>query len=190
MGANPPVNDWSSDYDIFDEDYVRDPGPVWEELRTKCPIAHTERWGGSWMPTKYADLQAFARMVPVLSSKNVLVVSQKREEIEFDPVLAEYGAAVPPITSDPPEHVPMRRLLLPLFTPKATEAHRPFTEALCHKLIDRFIDNGACDAALDYAVHIPAKTIAHVIGVDEERTDEFVGWIRGVLEEGNTNLEK
>ena len=190
MGANPPVNDWSSDYDIFDEDYVRDPGPVWEELRTKCPIAHTERWGGSWMPTKYADLQAFARMVPALSSKNVLVVSQKREEIEFDPVLAEYGAAVPPITSDPPEHVPMRRLLLPLFTPKATEAHRPFTEALCHKLIDRFIDNGACDAALDYAVHIPAKTIAHVIGVDVERTDEFVGWIRGVLEEGNTDLKK
>ncbi|SVD20672.1 uncharacterized protein METZ01_LOCUS373526, partial [marine metagenome] len=73
MGANPPVNDWSSDYDIFDEDYVRDPSPVWEELRTKCPIAHTERWGGSWMPTKYADLQAFARMVPALSSKNVLV---------------------------------------------------------------------------------------------------------------------
>ena len=190
MDSNPPVDDWATDYDIFDASYVRDPVPVWNELRDKCPIAHTERWGGSWLPTKYEDLQAFVRMVPALSSKNVLVVSQKREEMEFDPVLAEYGNSAPPITSDPPEHVPMRRMLLPLFSPKATEAHRSFTENLCHTLIDGFIDKGACDGALDYAVHIPAKTIAHVIGVDEDRSDEFVGWIRGLLEEGNTDLEK
>ncbi len=190
MGSNPPVDDWATDYDIFDASYVKDPVPVWNELRDKCPIAHTERWGGSWLPTKYEDLQAFVRMVPALSSKNVLVVSQKREEMEFDPVLAEYGNSAPPITSDPPEHVPMRRMLLPLFSPKATEAHRSFTENLCHQLIDGFIDKGACDGALDYAVHIPAKTIAHVIGVDEDRSDEFVGWIRGLLEEGNTDLEK
>ncbi len=190
MGSNPPVDDWATDYDIFDASYVKDPVPVWNELRDKCPIAHTERWGGSWLPTKYEDLQAFVRMVPALSSKNVLVVSQKREEMEFDPVLAEYGNSAPPITSDPPEHVPMRRMLLPLFSPKATEARRSFTENLCHQLIDGFIDKGACDGALDYAVHIPAKTIAHVIGVDEDRSDEFVGWIRGLLEEGNTDLEK
>ncbi len=190
MGTNPPVDDWASDYDIFDEDYIKDPVPIWNELRDKCPIAHTERWGGSWLPTRYEDMQAFVRMVPALSSKNVLVVSQKREEMDFDPVLAEYGNSAPPITSDPPEHVPMRRLLLPLFSPKATEAHRPYVEDLCHSLIDSFIEKGSCDAALDYAVHIPAKTIAHVIGVDEDRTDEFIGWIRGLLEEGNTDLEK
>jgi hypothetical protein len=190
MGSNPPVDDWATDYDIFDASYVKDPVPVWNQLRDKCPIAHTERWGGSWLPTKYKDLRAFVRMVPALSSKNVLVVSQKREEMEFDPILAEYGNSAPPITSDPPEHVPMRRMLLPLFSPKAAEAHRSFTEALCHELIDGFIHKGACDGALDYAVHIPAKTIAHVIGVDEDRSDEFVGWIRGLLEEGNTDLEK
>ena len=78
MGSNPPVDDWATDYDIFDASYVKDPVPVWNQLRDKCPIAHTERWGGSWLPTKYEDLQAFVRMVPALSSKNFLVVSQKR----------------------------------------------------------------------------------------------------------------
>ena len=48
----------------------------------------------------------------------------------------------------------------------------------------------ASDAALDYAVHIPAKTIAHVIGVDADRSDEFVGWVRGVLEEGVADVAK
>ena len=64
-----PVKDWATDYDIFDEEYVKDTSPVWKELRESCPIAHTTRWGGSWLPTKYKDLQAMVRMVPALSSR-------------------------------------------------------------------------------------------------------------------------
>jgi cytochrome P450 len=190
MTDTPAVADWATDFDIFDDDYVKDPAPVWNELRDKCPIAHTERWGGSWLPTRYEDMQAFVRMVPELSSRDPQVVSMPKEEDRFDPVLAEYGNSAPPITSDPPDHIPMRRLILPLFTPKATEQYRPFAEQLCHDLIDGFIGKGECDAALDYAVHIPAKTIAHVIGVDGERSDEFVGWVRGLLEEGMTDTAK
>ncbi|MDA1101889.1 MAG: cytochrome P450 [Proteobacteria bacterium] len=190
MTKTPPVDDWTTDFDIFDESYVKDPVPVWNELREKCPIAHTDRWDGSWLPTSYEDMQAFVRMVPALSSRDPLVVSASREEEEFDPILDEYGNSAPPITSDPPDHIPMRRLILPLFTPRAVEPYRPFAEQLCHDLIDGFIGRGACDAAMDYAVHIPAKTIAHVIGVDSGRSDEFVGWVRGLLEEGMTDPAK
>ena len=189
MNKRPPVEDWATDYDLFDPDYVKDPAPVWDELRQKCPIAHTERWGGSWLPTRYEDMQAFVRMVPELSSRNVMLVSPPKSE-EFDAELAEYGSSAPPITSDPPEHIPMRRLILPLFTPKAVEGYRPFTEQLCHDLIDGFIEQGSCDAALDYAVHIPAKTIAYIIGVDGDRTDEFVGWVRGLVEQGMQDPDK
>ena len=182
MTETPPVDDWATDFDLFDDSYRKDPGPVWKELRETCPIAHTERWGGSWLPTKYEDIQAFVRMVPELSSRNPLVVSQPKEEQEFDPVLAEYGNSAPPITSDPPDHIPMRRMILPLFTHKAVAKHSAFVETMCHELIDGFIEKGYCDAALDYAVYIPAKTIAHIIGVDAHRVDEFIGWVRGVIE--------
>ena len=184
MTKTPPVEDWATDYDIFDPGYIADPVPIWNDLRARCPIARTERWGGSWLPTRYADMQAFVRMVPQLSSRLVLVASPPKDEEEYDPILAEYGDASPPITSDPPDHIPMRRIILPLFTPKAVAEYRPFAEDLCHRLIDGFIDKGECDAAMAFAVHIPAKTIAHVIGVDPNRSDEFVGWVRGVLEEG------
>ena len=53
-----PVTDWASDYDIFDPHYVADPYPIWAELRETCPMAHTERWGGSWLPTRYEDVYA------------------------------------------------------------------------------------------------------------------------------------
>ena len=49
--GQPPVSDWTSDYDILDPDYVADPYPVWDDLREQCPIAHSNRWGGSSMPT-------------------------------------------------------------------------------------------------------------------------------------------
>ena len=174
----PPVTDWATDYDIFDADYVRDPAPIWDDLRSRCPIAHTERWGGSWLPTKYEDLQAMVRMVPALSSSDPLVVP---------PV--EHAAAAPPITADPPEQIPMRRLILPFFNPRATALQRPYAESLCHELIDRFIDEGTCDGAQQYAQQIPPRMIAHVLGVDENRADEFVEWVRGVLEIGLSNPE-
>jgi len=174
----PPVENWASDYDIFDPDYVRDPAPIWDELRSKCPIAHSDRWGGSWLPTKYEDLQAFVRMVPALSSTDPLVVPPVEE-----------AAAAPPITSDPPEQIPMRRLILPFFNPRAIALHRPYTEELCNSLIDGFIENGKCDAAADYAQQIPPRVIAHILGIDPNRAHDFVEWVRGVLEIGLSNPE-
>jgi cytochrome P450 len=76
MTDTAPVGDWSTDYDIFDPGYVEDPLPVWKELRGTCPIAHTERWGGSWLPTRHADVQAMAKIVPELSSTQMLVTPQ------------------------------------------------------------------------------------------------------------------
>ncbi|MGY9055713.1 MAG: hypothetical protein ACKVGZ_08950, partial [Alphaproteobacteria bacterium] len=100
-----PVSDWATDYDVMDDGYTRDPSPIWSDLRERCPMAHTTRWGGSWMPTKYKDIQALANMVPTLSSKTVTVIPPDpvlREELIAE--LKMYGTENPPITADPPEH--------------------------------------------------------------------------------------
>ncbi len=70
-----PIKDWATDYDIFDPEYIRNPFPVWNDLRGKCPIAHTERWGSSWMPTKYEDLFAIAQNIEHFSSQDPQVVT-------------------------------------------------------------------------------------------------------------------
>ncbi len=86
MSEKRPVNDWATDYDIFDPAYVKDPVPIWNDLRNRCPIAHTERWGGSWLPTRYEDMQAFVKMVPELSSQSPIVVPPPDN---FDPAAEE-----------------------------------------------------------------------------------------------------
>jgi cytochrome P450 len=183
------VEDWATDYDIFDPEYYTDPGPIWADLRQRCPIAHSERWGGSFLPTRYEDVAEMARLVPQLSNQEFIVVPPVPI---VDPNTGEVLRArphAPPISSDPPFHGVARRLLLQAFSPQAVARHEPYTEELAHRLIDGFITEGRCDAAVQYAQQIPPKVIAHLMGLDENRGDDFIEWVRGVLEFGATDPE-
>ena len=87
-----PVKDWTTDYDIFSTEYVKNPFPIWDEIREKCPVAHTDRWGGSFMPTRYEDLFNIAKDITDFSSRNVLVADvmpAPGEELEVEPEMVE-----------------------------------------------------------------------------------------------------
>jgi cytochrome P450 len=187
--VRPPVDDWATDYDIFDPAYVVDPAPIWADLRGRCPIARSERWGGSWLPTRYDDIAEMARLVPALSSQHPIVVPPPQIVDADTGEVTTVRPYVPPISSDPPAHGPARRLILPAFSPGAVAAHEPFTRALAHRLIDTFARRGSCDGAVEYAQQIPPRVIAHLLGIEEERADDFIGWVRGVLELGLTDPE-
>ncbi|HEY1117804.1 MAG TPA: hypothetical protein VGE43_08875, partial [Acidimicrobiales bacterium] len=140
--SNSEVQDWATDFDILDPDYVADPAMVWGELRDRCPIAHTERYGPTWLPTRYDDLAAIAHDVERFSSRDIAVITPGRE---LNPEAAIMLVA-PPITSDPPVHTWARRMLLPRFSPKAIDELTPVTHALADDLIDAFVDSGQADA--------------------------------------------
>jgi hypothetical protein len=174
------VKDWATDYDVFDEDYAREPYPVWNDLRQRCPVAHTTRWGGSWMPTRYEDLFEIARDVTRFSSRDVGVAPRPADAAQAQ--LDYLGVRLAPIASDPPEHTWTRKLLLPFFSVTAIARYEPETRDLCRSLIDGFIANGRVDAAEGYAQQIPPRIIASMLGIPKEMSDTFVGWVRGILE--------
>ena len=185
-----PVHDWATDFDVMDEGYIKDPAPVWEELRDTCPIAHTTRWGGAWLPTKYDDVREMARAAPTLSNRSPGVIPPGPEMRDLlIAEVKEFGSELPPISADPPEHKPYKQLILPLFSPKAVEDYRAFTETLANELIDKHIASGKMDAAVDYAQQIPPRVIAYIIGIDPGRADDFTDWTRGIIELGQTDPE-
>ncbi len=191
------VTDWTTDYDIFEKSYIKNPFPVWDELRGKCPVAHTERWGGSWMPTRYEDLFNIARDITHFSSRNVLVAdvmpapdSPAREVDEAEQeLIQQYNVGAPPITSDPPVHTWARKLLLPPFSVASVAKWEPETRALCRSLIDGFIASGRADGAAEYAQQIPPRVIASMLGIPKDMASTFTEWVRGFLELGLTNPE-
>jgi cytochrome P450 len=169
------VSDWATDFDHTDPGWVSDPYPIWDDLRSRCPVAHSERYGGVWLPTRAEDVAAVAYDTDHFSSVGVVVSELKPEE--SPPV----GGA-PPITSDPPFHALARRLLLPGFAPKVIERLEPSTTDLCNTLIDGFIDADGCDASLAYAQHIPVTVIANMLGFPIEDAEIFRAFVHNVLE--------
>jgi cytochrome P450 len=189
IGTSGDTRDWATDYDIFDPQYVRDPYPIWDDLRGKCPVAHTEQWGGSWMPTKYADLYTIAQDIDHFSSREILVAPVAPPPGVDPESIPFYGVRAPPISADPPEHTWTRKMLLPHFSIKAVTPYQEETRDLCSKLIDRFIQKGRADAAVDYAQQIPPRIIGSMLGVPEEMSDTFINWVRDLLEIGLSKPE-
>ena len=109
MTIKPPVTDFATDFDHTDPAYVADPFPVWDELRETCPVAHTDRYGGAWLPTRHEDVSAIAHDTEHFTSRTVVLGNGRPGE---DALPAPIGVA-PPITSDPPFHAQARRLLPP-----------------------------------------------------------------------------
>lgn len=173
------MTDWATDYDIFAPEYVNDPFPVWDELRDRCPIAHTDRWGGSWMPTTYEDVTAIARDIVNFPSGNGISVMPPPPDQAGSPLL-EYG--LPPISSDPPLHTWTRRLVLPTMSPARVAEYEVFTRDLCRTLVDDFVARGGGDLGTQYAQQIPVRVIAHILGVPESLSSTFTEWVRDVLE--------
>ncbi|MFD0474734.1 hypothetical protein ACFQ0B_45675 [Nonomuraea thailandensis] len=64
-----PVSDWAGDFSHVDPVWAADPYPIQDELRQSCPIAHTERFGGVWLPTRYEDVAAVAYDTERFSSR-------------------------------------------------------------------------------------------------------------------------
>jgi len=176
MSKRAPVTDWSTDFDHLDPRWIEDPFPIWQELRQKCPIAHTERFMGAYFPSRYDDVRAIAYDTEHFSSRRVIVRDTRAPLIP-----------APPITSDPPEHRPAKQVLLPAFTPEAIDRHEPRTRAICRELLEQIAGKGRCDGAIDYAQEIPVRVIAQMLGVPEQDGNLFRKWIKEILEIGITD---
>jgi cytochrome P450 len=183
---HPPVSDWATDFDHTDPQWVANPFPIWDELRARCPVARSDRYGGTWLPVRHDDVAAIAYDTEHFTSRSV-VVSEVRPGPDDPP--APIGLA-PPITSDPPFHSMARRLLLPAFSAKRIAQLEPFTRALCEELLDAVAGKTELDAAVDYAQHIPLRVIVRMLGFPQEDAEIFRRFIRMVLEDVDATAEE
>ena len=179
-----PVTDWATDFSHVDPEWAADPYPIQDDLRQRCPIAHTNRFGGVWLPTRYDDVAAIAHDTGHFSSR-AIIISNFRPPRDFAPV-----GATPPISSDPPFHRDARKLLLPAFTKSAISRYEESTRAFCHQLIDDFAASETVDAAAEYAQHIPMRVIADMLGFPPEDGPQFRVFVEDALEAVNLPPEE
>ncbi len=183
---HPPVENWATDFDHADPVWAADPYPIWEDLRQRCPVAHSDRYGGTWLPVTHELVSEVAYDTEHFTSRSI-VVSERRPGPDDLP--APIGLS-PPISSDPPYHGLVRRMLLPAFAPKPVAALEPFTRQLCRDLLAETEGKTSFDAATEYAQHIPVRVIVRFLGFPQADADLFRRFIRLVLEEVDRPAEE
>jgi cytochrome P450 len=179
-----PVTDWATDFSHLEPEWSADPYPIQDELRQRCPIAHTDRFGGGWLPTRYEDVAAIAYDTDRFSSR-AIIMGNFRPPHDLAPI-----GGSPPISSDPPFHHDARKLLLPAFTKTQISKQEPTTRAFCHSLIDSFGDREIVDAATEYGQHIPIRVIADMLGFPPEDGPRFTEFVASTLEGVNLPPEE
>ena len=179
-----PVTDWATDFSHLEPEWSADPYPIQDELRQRCPIAHTDRFGGGWLPTRYEDVAAIAYDTDRFSSR-AIIMGNFRPPRDLAPI-----GGSPPISSDPPFHPDARKLLLPAFTKSQISKQEPTTRAFCHSLIDSFGDREVVDAATEYGQHIPIRVIADMLGFPSQDGPRFTEFVASTLEGVNLPPEE
>jgi cytochrome P450 len=169
-----PVSDWASDWDYLAPDYRQRTAAIWDGLRQRCPVAHTNRFQGAWLTINFEDVGKVAHDPSSFSSRVTNLYDEMPERL----------VAMPPISLDPPDHGKYRRIVLPAFTPKAVAKLVSETESYCNALIDRFAQSGRADGSQDFAQHVPVFVTAKLLGVPDSDGDRFRQWVHRFVEVG------
>ncbi|MFN0090761.1 MAG: cytochrome P450 [Acidimicrobiales bacterium] len=180
MTQRPEVTDWASDFDHLSDAWAAHSPEILAELRERCPVAHTERFHGAYLVTRYADIADVAHDTATFSSRVTAVNDNHPDNIKLE---------LPPITLDPPEHAPLRRALLPAFNPREVAALEPFVVETVNRLLDDLDGRTEVDGALDYAQLVPVEVMARLFGVSPEMGPQFRRWVDGMLKEGQIDLD-
>ena len=75
------VADWATDFDHTDPGWAANAPAIWDDLRDRCPVAHSDRFGGVWLPTRHEDVRAIANDTEHFTSQSVIV--SKRSAMKY-----------------------------------------------------------------------------------------------------------
>jgi cytochrome P450 len=162
---------FAAHFDHHHPAFGQDPYPVYQLMQSRCPVAHSDNYGGFWIVTgmeearyawQHADLFATQPSVSVPHG-----LGNKR------PML--------PLEVDPPLHTRYRMLLAPVFAPNRITAMEPEIRRICDELIDGFIDRKECELITELAQPFPTRIFVDMLGIPQEEAAAFRNWNYTIL---------
>jgi cytochrome P450 len=128
-----------------------------EAARAGCPVAYSNEHDGFHMLLGYRDVRkAMSDYRSFSSEPQVLRPMLPRKPI-------------PALDMDPPRHGEWRAIFNSAVKPETPALMEPFVRADVRRHIARFASWDACDIVQELAEPVPAETICHLVGVDEDK---------------------
>jgi cytochrome P450 len=159
-------------FDLFSDEMRRDPYPVYEMLRQGAPVFHLAAFD-LWMIFDYDGVKRALVDHDVFSSNLAQVPGNGNPGEWF-------------IFFDPPRHTKLRALIAKAFTPRVVANLEPRIRELSRQLLDETIERGAMDLAVDFAVPLPMRVIAELLGIPAAEWPRYKCWSDTILKIANT----
>jgi cytochrome P450 len=158
---------------------ISNPYPMYKALREEAPV-HWNELFEAWVFTRYHDVDALL-MNPRFSADRSKAQTRfsemiRKQQEEFGP----FSAAPTMLTSDPPEHTRLRRLVSKAFTPRAVENLRPRIREIVDELLDG-IPGNEFDLVEEIAYPLPVIVISEMLGVPPKDRADFKRWSDDVV---------
>ncbi|MCB0996052.1 MAG: cytochrome P450 [Acidimicrobiales bacterium] len=144
---------------LFDPATAADRWPVYDELRSGCPLQIGRR---SWVVISHDHVRQVLND-PASFSSDV--------RDRGNPVFRES----PLVFDDPPRHTPLRRLVISTFTPRRIAAQEPWVRGVAAELLDALAARPA-DFVAEVANPLPVRVIAHLLGVPPDEHEQLKRW--------------
>jgi cytochrome P450 len=90
--------------------------------------------------------------------------------------MSEQGPVRTTIASDPPQHNALRKIVGAPLQLQALADLADTIEAAADELVDRLVEEGAFDAATDFARHLPLLIVSRLVGLPEDGRQNMLGW--------------
>jgi cytochrome P450 len=148
-----PTDEWCcAHFDHLSPDLAAHLHPTLARMRDRCPIAHSDQYGGYWIFTRYEDVLTIAQDWQTFSSAHGVSVPGTKMVV---PAIPEH--------LDPPLHRIFKRLINSHLTPAVVSTYERPTRELVTDLIDRFIESGECDFMSAFARPFPGRAFFELV---------------------------
>lgn len=163
---------------VLDNDFVQDPHVRYAQMRADAPAQRVATVTGMpvWVVTRYAE--ARAALADPRFSKDFQQMQGLMDRLRSGSARPEFADSIQAhmLNMDPPDHTRLRKLVVKAFTARRVEGLRPRIEEITAELLDEMADESAVDLLDAFAFPLPIRVICELLGIPEERGDEFRTW--------------
>ncbi|MFF8576473.1 cytochrome P450 [Streptomyces sp. NPDC015408] len=164
--STPPT----SDVDLFADDVVLDPYPVYAELRERGPVVH--------LPEN--DVYALTRY-DVVRDALADWESFSSASIAFNPAANEALTGTS-LASDPPAHTQLRAALTENLSPRALRGLKAGIDTKADALVAELVEQGSFEAVDALARAFPLEVVADLIGFTGHVRDSMLRWGQAAMQ--------
>lgn len=173
MGYKEGVTSEPRPLDLYADAVRADPYPLLTALREEAPVHWVDQHGlESWIVTRYDDVRFVLGDGRFCKHPDTIPLALQRYKAALG--AAAEGEVRSLLSTDPPDHTRLRRLVGKAFTPRRVEQLRPRIQQITDALLDEAAEgDGVVDLVEAFTTPLPITVISELVGVPATERPTF-----------------